>query len=105
MGGDSKAAKIPMAVVPVTHVMRGDTRGWFLIDTGGLSPVDYRSISDRSHECGYRLFGFREGAMVVAFPSTRLRGRAVISGAQAAHLFPLQTGSGNPRLSCYSRTQ
>ena len=60
-----------MAVIPVMQVMMGDTGGWFLIDTGGLSPVDYRSISDRSHECGYRLFGCREGAMVVAFPSTR----------------------------------
>lgn len=60
-----------MAVIPVTQVMTGDTGGWFLIDTGGLGPVDYRSISDRSHECGYRLLGFREGAAVVAFPSMR----------------------------------
>lgn len=58
-------------MIPVTQVMRGDTGGRFLIDTGGLSPVDYGSISDRSHECGYRLRGFREGTMVVAFPSTR----------------------------------
>ena len=60
-----------MAMIPVTQVMTGDTGGWFLIDTGGLSPVDYGSISDRSHECGYRLLGFREGATVVAFPSMR----------------------------------
>ncbi len=76
-----------MAVIPITLGMRGDTGGWFLIDTGGLSPVDYGSISDRSHECGYRLLGFREGPWSLLSLRRVLRGRAVISGGQAAHLF------------------
>ncbi len=74
-------------MIPVTQVMMGDTRGWFLIDTGGLSPVDYGSISDRSQECGYRLLVSVKGPWSLLSLRRVLRGRAVISGGQAAHLF------------------
>jgi len=69
-----------MTVIQVPGSMMSDTGGCFLIDIGGPSRLDYGSISDRPQESGYRFYGFREGAMVVA----SLRRVCAASRCQAA---------------------